>query len=408
MSTTTAITAALPTLYATSDAAVAERQALATRANPGLDGVLHVATPLGHVDGTRGELIIGGYILQDFAPQATFEEVVWLLWNGRRPTVEEAAAFRAEIAAQPPLPDATLALLRAGAQAGVGAIDLLRMGVDSLSIEIAGDATHDPRQLAVRILAAEAQIVGVTARLARGEEPLDGDPGEAARGSIAGNLLYQLYGQPPTRAQVRALNTYFNSTAEHGTNASTFTARVIASTRSDLISTVVGGIGALKGPLHGGAPGPALEMVKAIGTPQQAEPYMRALLNRGERLMGFGHRVYRVRDPRADVLAGATQALYTAGHGDRALYELAMHVEEVALALLAELRPQRRLYTNVEFYTALVLEGLNLPVDLFTPAFAVSRTAGWIAHAFEQQASGKIIRPESVYIGPLLHWDAAS
>ncbi|HUP17459.1 MAG TPA: citrate/2-methylcitrate synthase [Acidimicrobiia bacterium] len=190
-----------------------------------------------------------------------------------------------------------------------------------------------------------------------------------------------------------------NTVSDHGLNASTFAARVIIATESDMVSAVTGAIGALKGPLHGGAPGPALDMVFEIGQADRAEEYIRAKLVRGERLMGFGHRVYKVRDPRADVLAHAAEAMYQA-EGDMALYELAKDVEATVLRLLEEAKPGRNLRTNVEFFTALLLHGIGLPTDLFTPTFAAGRVAGWIGHTFEQQRSGRLIRPESVYIGP--------
>ena len=192
---------------------------------------------------------------------------------------------------------------------------------------------------------------------------------------------------------------------DHGLNASTFAARVIVSTRSDVISAVTGAVGALKGPLHGGAPGPALDMVFEIGTPERAEGVIRAKLDRGERLMGFGHRIYRVRDPRADVLARAAERFYTSG-GDQLLYDLARQVEVTALRLLRERKPERRLETNVEFYTALLLHGLGFPSELFTPTFAVGRVLGWSAHCLEQLRDGRLIRPQSAYIGPTdLHYD---
>ena len=179
---------------------------------------------------------------------------------------------------------------------------------------------------------------------------------------------------------------------------STFTARVIVSTRSDMISAVTGALGALKGPLHGGAPGPALDMVFEIGSIENVEPYLRAKLERGERLMGFGHAVYRVRDPRASVLA-AEAARFFRADGDRQLYDLAREVERTAVRLLAEYKPGRNLDTNVEFYTALLLHGLGLPAELFTPTFAVGRVAGWTAHGFEQKADDRIIRPRAEYVG---------
>jgi citrate synthase len=208
-----------------------------------------------------------------------------------------------------------------------------------------------------------------------------------------------LNGQPPDQERVRGLETYLNTVIDHGLNASTFTARVIVSTGSDLVSAVVGAIGALKGPLHGGAPGPALNMVFEIGDASRAESVLRAKIERGEKLMGFGHRVYRVRDPRADVLAVAAERMFTRA-GDMSLYRLARVVESTAVRLLEEYKPGRRLQTNVEFYTALLLHGLELDVDLFTPTFAMSRVSGWIAHALEQQRANRIIRPQSEYGGP--------
>jgi citrate synthase len=175
---------------------------------------------------------------------------------------------------------------------------------------------------------------------------------------------------------------------------------VIIATESDLVSAVVGALGALKGPLHGGAPGPALDMVFEIGSADRAEAYLRAKLDRGERLMGFGHRVYKVRDPRADVLSVAAEKLFQEA-GDSSLYDLAKGVEQKSIELLAEYKPGRNLQTNVEFFTALVLHGLGLDTDLFTPTFAISRAAGWIAHCFEQKATGRLIRPSSRYIGEM-------
>jgi citrate synthase len=198
---------------------------------------------------------------------------------------------------------------------------------------------------------------------------------------------------------VRGLETYLNTVVDHGLNASTFTARVITSTGADLVSAVVGAIGALKGPLHGGAPGPALDMVFEIGDASRAEAFLRKKIEAGERLMGFGHRIYKVRDPRADVLAKAAERMYTRA-GDMSLYTLARHVETTAIRLLEEYKPGRRLQTNVEFYTALLLHGLGLEVPLFTPTFAISRVSGWIAHALEQQRANRIIRPQSEYVGP--------
>jgi citrate synthase len=207
-----------------------------------------------------------------------------------------------------------------------------------------------------------------------------------------------LTGSEPGPASVRGLETYLNTVSDHGLNASTFTARVIISTQSDMVSAITGAIGALKGPLHGGAPGPALDMVFEIGEASMAETYIRAKLDRGERLMGFGHRIYKVRDPRAEVLSHAAEQMYRA-EGDMALYELAKGVEATAVRLLDEFKPGRKLRTNVEFYTSLLQHGLGFDTALFTPTFAAGRVAGWIGHCFEQQRDGRLIRPDSTYVG---------
>ncbi len=245
------------------------------------------------------------------------------------------------------------------------------------------------------IVACMPTMVAAYSRLQRGMAPIDPRPdlGHAAA------FLYMLSGTVPEPERVRGLETYLNTVVDHGLNASTFTARVITSTGSDLVSAVVGGLGALKGPLHGGAPGPALDMVFEIAEASRAEAILRAKIEAGEKLMGFGHRVYKVRDPRADVLAKAAERMYTRA-GDMSLYTLARSVEATAIRLLDEYKPGRRLQTNVEFYTALLLHGLGLDVSLFTPTFAISRVSGWIAHALEQRRANRIIRPQSEYAGP--------
>jgi citrate synthase len=352
----------------------------------GLDGVVAASTRLSLVDGERGELVIAGYQVDELAGQATCEETTWLWWHGGLPAAAELDAFRDALAAARVLPEATLALLRACAARRVDPMDALRMAAGSLSL-VSDDATG--------IVARMPTIVASYWRLLHGEEPRLPRTGLGH----AANFLYMLTGDVPDPERVRGLETYLNTVIDHGLNASTFTARVITSTGSDLVSAVVGALGALKGPLHGGAPGPALDMVFEIGDAARAEEYLRRKLEAGERLMGFGHRVYKVRDPRADVLATAAERMFTRA-GDMSLYALARSVEAEALRLLEEYKPGRRLQTNVEFYTALLLHGLGLNVDLFTPTFAISRVGGWIAHAFEQRRTNRIIRPQSAYVGP--------
>lgn len=362
---------------------------------PGLEGVVAAQTRLSSVDGQRGELIIGGFALEELAGNATFEETVYLLWHGHLPDPDQLADYRTRLATHRALPTSTLDLLRAVAPShaepmDVHPMDALRMAAGTLSM----DAPTDRMAQALALLARLPTAVAAYWRLTQGQEPLT----PRADLSHAANYLYLLTGEEPSPARVRGLETYLNTVVDHGLNASTFTARVIISTGSDLVSAVTGAIGALKGPLHGGAPGPALDTVFEIGSPERAEGVLREKIARGERLMGFGHRVYKVYDPRAAVLAGAAREMYAAD-GDMALYELARHVETTALRVLEEVKPGRNLQTNVEFYTALLLHGLDLPVALFTPTFAVSRAAGWMAHCFEQMAAGRIIRPQSEYVG---------
>ncbi len=361
---------------------------------PGLEGVVAAETRLSSVDGQKGELIIAGFPLEELAPQASHEEVIFLLWHDRLPTVGELAEFKERLAGHRHLSEGTVALLRSAAAAHITPMDALRMGAATLDLS-ARPAHHDRYDgQATQIVAQLPLIAAAYHRLQQGLEPLTPDP---SLGQTA-NYLYLLSGALPSPAQVRGLETYLNTVVDHGLNASTFAARVIIATQSDLVSAITGALGALKGPLHGGAPGPALDTVFAIGTPERAEPYLREMLERGERLMGFGHRIYKVRDPRADVLADAAAQLYESD-GDKELYQLATHVEQVAIRLLEEYKPGRHLQTNVEFYTALLLHGLGLPTELFTPTFAVSRAAGWIAHCLEQQQTGRLIRPQSVYRG---------
>ncbi len=379
----------------------------------GLEGVVVTESRLSMVDGQAGKLVIGGIPVETLAPSASYEETLHLLWHDRLPTARELAELRSRLAAAGRLPEETLALLAATARRGVPPMDALRMGlatlglhdpdVNAVELQAADARTNERRALAV--VAAVPAIVGAHHRFAAGLSPVPPDPSLG----YAANYLAMLFGARPSDARVRALDTYLNTTIDHGFNASTFTARVIASTRSDVASAVVGALGALKGPLHGGAPGPALEMVfelraaaQRIGEPLEAlaEAHVRRVVAEDGRIMGFGHRVYRVRDPRADVLGAALGRLFPA-RGDNPLYDDARVVERVVLRVLAELKPHRALATNVEFYTALLLHALELPVPVFTPTFAVARVGGWTAHVLEQAREDRLIRPHAAYVGPL-------
>jgi len=394
-----------------------------TTIHNGLEGIVAAETSLSMVDGTAGELVIAGFPVAELAMNATFEETAHLLWYGELPDEEQLTVFRDDLARRRELPPVAYEILRAAADVNADSMDALRMAAGTISIQSTdrsvcatsapapGRNTGNPvgkqdqcgtdtpvcaadDEAARNLLAVFPTIVAAYWRLRNDRVPLAPrlDLGHAA------NFLYMLTGEPPSDERVRGLETYLNTVVDHGLNASTFTARVIASTGSDLVSAITGAIGALKGPLHGGAPGPALDMVFEIGNAARAEEVLRKKIESGEKLMGFGHRVYKVRDPRADVLAVAAERMFTRG-GDMALYELARAVEAVAIRLLEEYKPGRKLQTNVEFYTALLLHGLDLEVPLFTPTFAISRVVGWIAHCFEQRRANRIIRPQSVYRG---------
>ena len=356
-----------------------------------LEGVVATSTRLSQVDGEAGHLTIAGYAVEDLAPHAGFEEVAYLLLKGRLPEPEELVRFTEDLAGRRALSPAVVEVIRRAAAARVTPMDALRMAAALLSFGVVEDPLND----AMTAIASFPTIVGSYWRALNGETPVP----VRSDLSHAAHYLHQVFGTEPEAERARGLETYLNTVCDHGLNASTFAARVIVSTRSDVISAITGAVGALKGPLHGGAPGPALDMVLEIGTRERAESVIAAKLDRGERLMGFGHRVYRVRDPRADVLGRAAERFYLRG-GDRGLYDLARQVEATALRLLRERKPERRLDTNVEFYTALLLHGLGFPTALFTPTFAVGRVAGWSAHCLEQLRDGRLIRPQSAYIGP--------
>ncbi|MCA9656444.1 MAG: citrate synthase/methylcitrate synthase [Myxococcales bacterium] len=379
----------------------------------GLEGIVLTQTRLSMVDGNVGKLVIGGFPIEALAPVAAYEETIFLLWHDRLPTPRELAQVREALVAAGSLPAETIELLRAAARRELSPMDALRMGLatlplldpDSSTVELQRCDRPSNQRRALAVVGAVPALIGAYHRLSQGHEPLAPDPelGHAA------NFLWMLGGERPTEARARALDTYLNTTVDHGMNASTFTARVIASTRSDIASAVLGALGALKGPLHGGAPGPALEMVHELraeanrsgrSLAELAETHVRQVVGEGGRIMGFGHRVYRVRDPRADVLGGALQRLFPAA-GQNPLYDDARAVEEVVLRVLAELKPHRRLATNVEFYTALLLHALELPLPVFTPTFAVARVGGWAAHVLEQVAEDRLIRPRAMYVGPI-------
>ena len=274
---------------------------------------------------------------------------------------------------------------------GTGAMDALRTAISMWGAE-EGMAWPPTVEQARAVTALAPSVLAAFVRLGEGKEPIDPDPSL----SLAAGFLYQLTGVLPDEAAVSALDAYFIVGAEHGFNASTFTARVIISTHSDIVSAVVGAIGALKGPWHGGAPTEVVDQLHEMGSVDQAEDWIKETLAGGGRLMGFGHRVYRAHDPRATALRTVAEGL--AGVAD--WLDKAVAVEEIALRLLAEHKPDLIIKTNVEYYTAAVLQGVGLPAQIFPATFAVARLAGWTAHCLEQADANVLIRPDVIYVGP--------
>jgi citrate synthase len=347
----------------------------------GLEGVIAAETVLTYVDGDQGIWWLRGHPLDDVIAEHGFEGAVALLWDGfvgDRLTREDvrAALGAARAAAFVRLPD----WLDAAKGRPLG--DALRL----LFAAIPGDSTP------AAIAAAVPVGLGALLRARDGKPPVAPDPALAT----AADFLRMVSGTPATDASAAALDAYLTTVIDNGLAASTFAARVIASTRASLAAAVLGGYCALTGPLHGGAPGPVLDMLDEIGSVQNIDAWLSQALARGDRLMGFGHRVWKRRDPRADALKATLRRLGP----DAGRIAFAEEVERRALAALLRQKPDRVLETNVDFYTSLLLEAIGLPRDAFTPVFALARTPGWVAHALEQQKTGRLIRPAAAYIGP--------
>lgn len=359
--------------------------------NPGLEGVAVAKTRLSHIDGEDGELIIGGFPVEELANNTTYEECVFLLQNDRLPTADELAALQETLASNRQISDEVGSLLRRAAREKKPPMDALRMGAAAANL---GEIEESSQSAAQRVIAVFPTIVATYWRYRQGAEPVA--PNEEL--GHAANYLYMLTGEEPSDRAVRGLETYLNTVIDHGLNASTFTARTVVSTESDVFSAGTAAVGTLKGSLHGGAPGPVLKMLEDVHESGDPEGYVREKLESGERLMGFGHRVYRVRDPRAAVLSGAAERFYADG-GDSDFFDIVQEFERIAVELLAEHKPDRRLDTNVEFYTAALLHGVGVPKDLFTTTFAISRVGGWMAHCLEQKKNNRLIRPRGIYVG---------
>jgi citrate synthase len=356
--------------------------------SPGLEGVVAAETEVSEVDGANGRLIYrGGYLIEDLAPVATFEEVAYLLWYGELPNKAQLDALKKQMAAARRLTDSAQGTLES-ADPAVNPMDVLRTVV---SAQGASKGLPKPTlEQAIALTAVFPTIVAAAWRRAQGHDPVKprDELGHAA------NLLWMMDGKEPSAKRARWVEMYLVLLADHGLNASTFAARVIASTGSDLTSCVVGAIGALKGPAHGGATFAARTLLDKIGSAENAEKWLTEAHARGERFAGFGHRVYRTYDPRAKIL----RDLAAVSAPD--LHRTAARTEELALKILHEAHPERPNATNVDFWASVVLTGADIPKELFTCLFATSRVSGWTAHVLEALKDLRIIRPASVWIGP--------
>jgi len=353
----------------------------------GLDDVVAADTVLSDVDGVGGHLTIRGHSLMELTGRWRYAQVVRLLFDGffDEPPSDselEKAIGKARVEVfgrvQPMLTQLAPLDIYSGMRAG-------------MAILPDGDELAD----ALRLIAAPAVLTPALLRLGRGETPIAPDE----KADHAGDMLRMLAGTA-SPALARALDSYLVTVCDHGLNASTFATRVVASTQAGLTSAILAGLGALKGPLHGGAPGPVIEMLNAIEVSGDATAWLRNEIAHGRRIMGFGHRIYRVRDPRADALKAVVRQL-SARQETGSRLAFAETVEQAALEVLRIAKPQRSIQTNVEFYTALLLEAVGFPKEAFSNVFAAGRVAGWVAHAREQQATGRLIRPQSRYVGPV-------
>ncbi len=355
----------------------------------GLKGVYVAETKLSDVNGTDGILTVKNYDIDELAPNATFEEAVYLLLYDKRLIKDELLAYQKKMAQYRKIPPITISVIKTLVKANVKGTEVLQAALGTLFIE----TIKTKENINELILASIPTIVASYYRLKHGKEIVE----PRLDLSHVSNFLYMLQGKEPDFKYVRALETYFITVMDHGMNASTFISRCVASCGSDLLSAVIGGLGGLKGPKHGGAPEPALQLVLTVSQSDNPEQYIRGLIERDEKIAGFGHRIYKARDPRADVLKKAGKQFYTGK--EEKLSEIFNQTEQLVLRLLEEYKPGRKLHTNVEFYTAYLLHGIGIDEELFTSLFAIARSVGWLAHAKEEFAENLIIRPESVYIG---------
>ncbi|MED1204644.1 citrate synthase/methylcitrate synthase [Heyndrickxia acidicola] len=354
----------------------------------GLKGVIAAETAISYINGEKGELIYRGYEAKDIALHYTFEEAAYLLWYGKLPNENDLNVLDKELKAGRELPDYVKTIIDQLPR------DMEMMSVIRTAISALGVSRFSWKPKIGEAIELTAKVPTIIAYRKRALEGLEEVEPNDQFGHVK-NYLYMLTGEEPSDVHVKALETYMVLTLEHGMNASTFSARVTASTESEMVSAITSAIGTMKGPLHGGAPSDVTKMLNEIGEKEKAEPWLRRKLEKGERLMGFGHRVYKTKDPRAIALR---QKALEIGSEDPWL-ALALHVEETGNRLLEEYKPGRKLYTNVEFYAAAVMRTINMDDELFTPTFTASRIVGWAAHVLEQADHNVLFRPESEYIG---------
>jgi citrate synthase len=368
---------------------------MGTETPRGLEGVVVAQTSVGDVRGQEGFFHYRQYSAVDLAARRSFEDVWQLLFDGQLPDAATSGRFAEEEAAHRHLPDGVRALLPSLAGHG-DPLAVLRTGLSALGAELGWRPTLDLgsdelRSQALQLVATVPTLLTAVHRLRAGQEPIE----PRSDLSFAANYLWMLTGQEAPPAHVRAVEQYLILTIDHGFNASTFTARVVTSTGADLAAAVVAAVGALSGPLHGGAPSRALDMLDAIATPDRADEWVRNAVVAGDRIMGFGHRVYKTDDPRSVFLREVARSL------GGPLVDFAEEVERTTVSVLAELKPGRQLYTNVEFYAGVVMHTCGIPREMFTPTFACSRTVGWCTHIMEQAADNRLIRPAARYVGPV-------
>jgi citrate synthase len=356
----------------------------------GLEGVIAAETAISLVDGENGRLLYRGFEAKDLAINYSFEEVAYLLLYGSLPSALELDYFSSKLKECRNIPSYILSIIDLLPN-NTGIMSVLRTAISSL-----GDSTFDwkpDENQAIRLIGIIPTIIAY--RYHRMKGTAFPKPNQAL--DHVANYLYMLNGTIPSPTRVKALSTYMILTQEHGMNASTFSARAVLSTESDLISAITGAIGSMKGPLHGGAPSEVMQMLDDIKSIDNAEQWLRERLENKEKIMGFGHRIYKTHDPRSVALKQVSQNL----SGQDPWLDLALHVEEMSIQLLDEYKPGRKLYTNVEFYAAAVMRAVTMPPELFTPTFTASRVVGWTAHLLEQAENNRIFRPQSTYVGDI-------